>query len=259
MPASPMRSTICESAVAVQKRTAPAAWVDGRWVEVPVGDRVVIQEYGLHARYNGSLVMKVSAVKSLIAANVVVFLLQGASSGHDGGRCSLCGRCSPSTVESYFHVWQIVTYAFLHDPRNISHICVQHARAVDVRRRNRALRRAAAPARVLLRLGGDRGAERSSSCRRLLGAPPAPTIGASGGVFGLLLAYALMFPHRKVIPLIPPIPMPAWLFATLYAGIELLFWESPGSLSGIAHFAHLGGMIGSALVVMQWRRERARR
>ena len=61
------------------------------------------------------------------------------------------------------------------------------------------------------------------------------------------------YTHRKVIPLIPPIPMPAWLFATLYAGAELLFGVT-GTLSGIAHFAHLGGMIGSALVVLQWRR-----
>jgi membrane associated rhomboid family serine protease len=86
----------------------------------------------------------------------------------------------------------------------------------------------------------------------LLGAPPAPTIGASGGVFGLLLAYALLFPHRKVIPLIPPIPMPAWVFATIYAAVELIMGVT-GTLSGIAHFAHLGGMIGSSLVVMQWR------
>jgi membrane associated rhomboid family serine protease len=49
--------------------------------------------------------------------------------------------------------------------------------------------------------------------------------------------------------------MPAWLFATLYAGAELLFGVT-GRLSGIAHFAHLGGMIGSALVVMGWRRPR---
>jgi membrane associated rhomboid family serine protease len=92
----------------------------------------------------------------------------------------------------------------------------------------------------------------------LFGAPPAPTIGASGGVFGLLLAYALMFPTRKVVPLIPPIPMPAWLFATIYAGIEL-FLGVTGTLSGIAHFAHLGGMIGSALVVTQWRRAAVRK
>jgi hypothetical protein len=91
----------------------------------------------------------------------------------------------------------------------------------------------------------------------LLGAPLGPAIGASGGVFGLLLAYAMMFPHRKVVPLIPPIPMPAWLFATLYAAASFFFGVT-GTLSGIAHFAHLGGMIGSALVVLQWRRRRAR-
>jgi membrane associated rhomboid family serine protease len=89
----------------------------------------------------------------------------------------------------------------------------------------------------------------------LFGATPAATIGASGGVFGLLLAYALLFPTRKVIPLIPPIPMPAWVFATIYAGVEL-FLGVTGSLSGIAHFAHLGGMIGSALVILQWRLSR---
>jgi membrane associated rhomboid family serine protease len=92
----------------------------------------------------------------------------------------------------------------------------------------------------------------------LFGAPPGATIGASGGVFGLLLAYAMLFPKRKVVPLIPPIPMPAWLFAALYAGVEL-FLGVTGTLSGIAHFAHLGGMVGSALVIAQWRYARGRR
>jgi len=80
----------------------------------------------------------------------------------------------------------------------------------------------------------------------------APTIGASGGVFGLLLAYALLFPRRKVIPLIPPIPMPAWLFATLYAGLELVLGVT-GTQADVAHFAHIGGMLGSAMVVVTWR------
>jgi membrane associated rhomboid family serine protease len=86
----------------------------------------------------------------------------------------------------------------------------------------------------------------------LFGAARGATIGASGGVFGLVLAYAYLFPKRKVIPLIPPIPMPAWLFATLYAGVELLLGVT-GSQAGVAHFAHLGGMIGSGLVISQWR------
>jgi len=57
---------------------------------------------------------------------------------------------------------------------------------------------------------------------------------------------------------IAPIPMPAWVFATVYAGIEL-FLGVTGTLSGVAHFAHLGGMVGSALVIMQWRGVRAAR
>ncbi|OGA50200.1 MAG: hypothetical protein A3G24_28320 [Betaproteobacteria bacterium RIFCSPLOWO2_12_FULL_62_13] len=50
----------------------------------------------------------------------------------------------------------------------------------------------------------------------LAGSPPYPTIGASGGVFGLLLAFAIYFPRRTVMLIFPPIPMPAWLFVTLY-------------------------------------------
>ena len=91
----------------------------------------------------------------------------------------------------------------------------------------------------------------------LFGASPGPTIGASGGVFGLILAYAVMFPKRKVAVYFL-IPMPVWLFATLYAGIELYLGVT-GTAAGVAHFAHLGGMVGSALVIMQWRRPAAYR
>jgi membrane associated rhomboid family serine protease len=91
----------------------------------------------------------------------------------------------------------------------------------------------------------------------MFGAPPEPTIGASGGVFGLILAYAVLFPKSKVAVYFI-IPMPTWLFATLYAALEL-FQGVTGSQSGVAHFAHLGGMVGSALVLLQWRRSRARR
>ena len=51
--------------------------------------------------------------------------------------------------------------------------------------------------------------------------PPVPTVGASGGVFGLLLAFGMAFPQRRIMLLFPPIPMPAWLFVTLYGLLEL--------------------------------------
>jgi membrane associated rhomboid family serine protease len=71
----------------------------------------------------------------------------------------------------------------------------------------------------------------------------------------LLLAYGMCFPKRVIVLLIPPIPMPAWLFVTLYAGIELLLGVT-GTQAGVAHFAHLGGMVGAYLVLRYYRRRR---
>jgi membrane associated rhomboid family serine protease len=81
---------------------------------------------------------------------------------------------------------------------------------------------------------------------------PYPTVGASGGVFGLLLAFALYFPRRTVMLIFPPIPMPAWLFVTLYGALELYLGVT-GTMAGVAHFAHLGGMLGGFLMIQYWR------
>jgi membrane associated rhomboid family serine protease len=198
--------------------------------------------------------MKISAVKVLVGANVLVFLLQNMSQGALDMLFALW-PLQPIDGQSYFRFWQIVTYAFLHG--NISHLLFNmlglwmFGNEIELYVGTRRL--------LVCYIASVVSAALSQLFIPILfGAPPGPTIGASGGVFGLLLAYAFLFPRRKVIPLIPPIPMPAWLFATLYAGVEL-FAGVTGSLSGIAHFAHLGGMVGSALVIMQWRRARTTR
>ena len=80
----------------------------------------------------------------------------------------------------------------------------------------------------------------------------APTVGASGGLFGLLLAYGMMFPNRTIMPLFPPIPMKAKVFVAVYGGLELFFGVT-GTQSGVAHFAHLGGMLGGWLMLRYWR------
>ena len=79
----------------------------------------------------------------------------------------------------------------------------------------------------------------------------APTIGASGGVFGLLLAYGMMFPNRVIVLLIPPIPIKAKWFVIFYGGLTLFFGIT-GTASGIAHFAHLGGMLFGFLLLVYW-------
>jgi membrane associated rhomboid family serine protease len=79
-----------------------------------------------------------------------------------------------------------------------------------------------------------------------------PTVGASGGVFGLLLAYAIYFPNNRVMLIFPPIPMPARVFVLVYAALEL-FLGVTGTQEGVAHFAHLGGMIGGFALLRYWR------
>ena len=78
-----------------------------------------------------------------------------------------------------------------------------------------------------------------------------PTVGASGGLFGLLLAFGMMFPNRMIMPLFPPIPMKAKLFVAIFGGLELLFGVT-GTMQGVAHFAHLGGMLGGFLMIRYW-------
>jgi membrane associated rhomboid family serine protease len=78
-----------------------------------------------------------------------------------------------------------------------------------------------------------------------------PTLGASGGIFGLLLAYGLLFPNQRVMLLFPPVPMKARTLVILYAVAELLLglnnWQP-----GVAHFAHLGGMLFGWLLLRYW-------
>ncbi|MBT8067711.1 MAG: rhomboid family intramembrane serine protease [Gammaproteobacteria bacterium] len=85
-----------------------------------------------------------------------------------------------------------------------------------------------------------------------------PTVGASGGVFGILLAYGLTFPNRIVVPLFPPIPMRAITFVFIYGALELYLGVSGGA-PGVANFAHLGGMLFGFVLIQYWRRGRGRR
>src|SRR5690606_28556299 len=88
--------------------------------------------------------------------------------------------------------------------------------------------------------------------------PPVPTVGASGGVFGLLLAFGMAYPKRMIMLIFPPIPMPAWLFVTLYGVLELYLGITQ-TASGVAHFAHLGGMATGFVMIRYWRGQRRRR
>jgi membrane associated rhomboid family serine protease len=84
-----------------------------------------------------------------------------------------------------------------------------------------------------------------------------PTIGASGGVFGILLAFGMAFPNRMILLMFPPIPMKAKYMVVLFGVFELFVGVS-GAVTGIAHFAHLGGMLFGFLLLKYWARRRRR-
>lgn len=79
-----------------------------------------------------------------------------------------------------------------------------------------------------------------------------PTLGASGGIFGVLLAFGMMFPDQRLILFPIPIPVKAKWLVIGYGAIEL--WAGvTNSASGVAHFAHLGGMLFGFVLIQYWR------
>lgn len=82
------------------------------------------------------------------------------------------------------------------------------------------------------------------------------TVGASGAVFGLLFAFAWLFPEARMMLIFLPVPIPARIFVAIYAIIELFFGVAGFSFDNIAHFAHLGGMLFGWLLILYWKKKR---
>lgn len=197
------------------------------------------------------------ATRALIVANVLLYVAQSltAPSGQPLEAGWLTELLALQPIGPYFHFWQLVTYAFLHG--SLAHIFFNMFALYMF---GGVLELYWGVPRYLqyyfasvLAAGGVQLAS------TWLSGSYESTIGASGAVFGLLLAFGFNFPRQRILLLIPPIPMPAWLFVTIYGVIEL-FLGVTGIQASVAHFAHLGGMLGGALMMLWWRlEERVRR
>jgi membrane associated rhomboid family serine protease len=188
--------------------------------------------------------------QALIIANVAVFFLANMAGGQWlFSAFALWPPASGISNAPGFQLWQLVTYSFLHG--SFAHIFFNmfglYMFGSDIERLFGARFYAAfyfasvlAAAVVHLVVSA------------WMGATPYPTVGASGGLYGLLLAYGMYFPNRQLMLLIPPIPMRARTFVMVFAAIALVMGVT-GTADGIAHFAHLGGMLGGWLMI-QYRR-----
>lgn len=173
----------------------------------------------------------------IIAACVVVFLLNNISA-----QLALWPLFS-----NYFAPWQLITYAFLHGGFN--HIFFNMF----------ALWMFGLPVEKVW--GSRRFAEYYFVC--VLGAGVIqlmvqyisgevyPTIGASGAVFGLLLAYGVMWPNAKLFLIFFPVPIKAKWFVLIYGAVELIFGVT-GAMPQVAHYAHLGGLLFGAGLLWRW-------
>jgi len=183
--------------------------------------------------------------QSLIIANVAVFLLEMAAGMPLFEWFALWPPASGPSTASGFQLWQLVSYSFLH--ANLAHIFFNmfglYMFGSDIERLFGSRFFAAYYFASVLA---------AAVCHLVvtawMGATPYPTVGASGGVFGVLLAYGLYFPNRQLMLLIPPIPMRARTFVVVYAALELVLGVT-GTAAGVAHFAHLGGMLGGYLMI----------
>jgi len=148
-----------------------------------------------------------------------------------------------------FLPWQVVTYAFLHDIHNLFHLFFN---MLGLWMFGSELERLWGPKRYIQFYAASilTAAAAQLLLTMALGSM-VPTVGASGGLFGLLLGFGMMFPNRIIMPLFPPIPMKAKIFVAVFGGLELLFGVT-GTMEGVAHFAHLGGMLGGFLMIRYW-------
>ena len=93
--------------------------------------------------------------------------------------------------------------------------------------------------------------------QHLMGGSNVPCVGASGAIYGLMMAFAMLYPEQRLMLLFPPVSLSAKWMVVIFAAIELLtgYMSAGGSFSdGVAHFAHLGGMLISFLLIHFWRK-----
>ena len=188
-------------------------------------------------------------VKNLLIANIIIFLvtwLLPEVNKFAGTYCQLFYFTNP-----LFHSWQFITYMFLH--ADWGHLFFN---MFALWMFGRTLEYEIGSRRFLLYyfVCGVGAALLQMGVAWIANDPGTILLGASGAVMGVLLAFGVMHPNEVLIIFPIPVPIKAKWFVIGYAALEL-FYGATGRNAGIAHFAHVGGMLWGYLLLLYWKRK----
>ena len=196
-------------------------------------------------------------VRALLIVNVGMFLLEIVTGGQLINALALWPLGSSASAmfgqtASPFQVWQLVSYSFLHG--SVMHLLLNmYALWLFGTRMENVWGSNSFTLYYFVCVIGAGLVQLFIATQGAREGGIYPTIGASGGVFGLLLAFGLTFPNERLLLLFPPVALQAKWIVLIYGIIEL--WAGvTGTEAGVAHFAHLGGMLFGFLLLLYWRR-----
>lgn len=176
-----------------------------------------------------------------------------------------------------FNAAQLFTYMFMHDPNSIGHVFFN---MFSVFIFGRTLEMVWGPKKFLfyylttgvgagliqelvwfLSMAGETAISATAMNGAIINVPVdiyaslLNTVGASGAVFGILLAFGMLFPNAEMFLMFVPIPIKAKYFVAFYGIIELFFGVAGAAGDNVAHFAHLGGMLFGLILILYWRKK----
>ncbi len=201
--------------------------------------------------------LNMSVVMTLLILNGGVFLLELSGGGQIINNFALwplgvAGQPGFGAISPHFQIWQLITYSFLHG--GILHLALNmYALWLFGSRMEYVWGSKAFAVYYFVCVIGAGLVQLIIATYAAKQGGIYPTIGASGGVFGLLLAFGMTFPNERLLLIFPPVILKAKWLVIIYGAIEL--WAGvTGTMAGVAHFAHLGGMLFGYILIRYWRR-----
>lgn len=187
------------------------------------------------------------ATKNILIINVLVFI---ATCINENLMVRLFAMFVPTSP--FFHIWQPITYMFMHG--GIWHILFNMYTLLMF---GAVVERSIGTKKFTLFYFACGISAAIIHCifQYVLGAAflGIPMVGASGAIYGILIAFSILYPETRLTLIFPPVTLKAKAFVWIFVGIEL-FTGVTGTIEGVAHFAHLGGMLCGFLLLTYWRK-----